>query len=276
MADMLGADIPLLTALLSQAAQNAETMVRTLDTLKKSYDEAKRVAGFAEEARQAYLAVSSYNGELFQEGFTRALESAFPDVGYFRREASHAGPWAQASGELQRLVSICLGGPSGSCRQLQEALSLQQTREALARTFGAAPTGAHDLAAIDHEAAVAIAASSAQEGRSQRATALSEALMKQCSNATDQENLAACQAAANAAQIEALRQSADTNSQLAEGNRLQALQLVQVNRARKKELADAEERRELVLESVRRASSPVPRVESDGVSLIPDGAGGSR
>jgi len=227
------------------------------------------VAGYAEDAVNAYNYFKAYNANLFKRDVQQSFEASYPDIGYFRREASGAGSWAYGSGELQRLLRLCLTGASGSCRPLQEAMSVQQTRDALTATFGRAPVGADDLNAIDHESAVAIAAGSTQQGRSQRARALSDSLMQQCQGADgDRNNLAACQAAASSAQIETLKEQADIADQVAETNRLQALQLQQGNQQRKRELQEASERRALLLEGVEKAARPPVPIRTEGYDLL--------
>src|SRR5262245_54759990 len=141
-ADMFGGDLPLLGGLVAQTAQTVTTLGETLATLRQSYEEAKRVAGYADDAYRAFKSFQSYSAELFAGGVGQGLETAYPDVAYFRRQASGVEPWARGSGELQRLVKLCIGGPAGSCGDFQEAINYQQAREALASTFGTAPSGA--------------------------------------------------------------------------------------------------------------------------------------
>ena len=278
-ADPFGGDIPILTGILVQATDQVTRMSETLATLRSTYEDARRVAGYADDAYQAFNEFQHFNAELFRQDVTRSLEMAFPDVGYFRRQASDTGPWAKGSGELQRLITLCLTGGTAGCTQVQEAITLQQARDALSSTFGTAPEGAYDLKAVDHEAAVAIASSSAQQGRSAEAREVSKRLLSQCgvdpvgnviSKSRDPRVLAQCQAAAASAQIVALQQNADLADQVAETNRLQAMQLAQKNQDRKRELYEAMERRFFLLESANGAAyRPVP-VETEGFNLLED------
>src|SRR5262249_35778991 len=116
-ADMLGGDLPLLGGLVAQAAQTGTTLGETLSTLRQSYEEARRVAGYADDAYRAFQAFQGYSAELFARDLVQGFETAYPDVAYFRREASGAGPWARGSGELRRLIRLCIGGLAGSCGQ---------------------------------------------------------------------------------------------------------------------------------------------------------------
>jgi len=274
-ADAFGADLPLLSAILVQTTDQVTRMAETLGTLKKSYDDARRVAAYADDAYQAFNQFRSFNVQLLGQNVTQTLTAAYPDIGVLRRQASDTGPWARGTGELQRLVSLCLGGGTAGCAQFQEAISVSQAREALSSTFGLAPGSAHDLKAVDHEAAVALSSSSSQQGRSTSMRAISRQLLSQCgADETRSQSplvLAQCQAAAASAQIVSLEQNADLADQVAEGNRLQALQLAQHNAVRKRELLKAEERRSLLLDNAARsAPRPVP-VLTEGFNLFDEG-----
>lgn len=269
-ADLFGADLPLLGGLVAQTVQSVQHLSETLGTLRQSYEEAKRLAGYADDAYRAFQQFKDYSAEMFARDLLNGFETAYPDIGYFRRQASGAGPWAQGSGELQRLVRLCVGGEDPACGQFREAVSYRQAREALARTFGTAPEGAHDVAAVDHESAAALAAGSAQEGRGEKARLLSEALRRHC-NGLSAESLAACQAAAATAEIEALKLQADLADQVAAGTRVMAMQLQLLNQARKRELHEAEERRRILLESTQQATQRPQPLEADGFNLIEGG-----
>jgi hypothetical protein len=266
-ADLFGADIPLLGGLVTQTVQSVQHLAETVSTLRKSYEEAKRLAGYADDAYRSFEHFKDYTAEMFVRDAVLGFETAYPDISYFRREASGAGPWAQGSGELQRLVRLCVGGADAACGEFREAVSYRQTRDALEETFGPAPPGAYDLTAVDHESAAALAAGSAQEGKSEKARLVSDALRRHC-NGLGASSLAACQAAAATAEIEALKLHADTADQIAAGNRIMAMQLQLHNQARKRELNEAEERRRVLLESAQQAlKRPVP-VEADGFNVV--------
>lgn len=269
-ADMLGGDLPILAGIFSTLTDSAAKAAETVGQLRRTYEETKRIAGYADDAYRTFEAFKKYNAELFSRDALQSLELAFPDVGYFRREASGAGPWARGSGELQRLVSLCLSGAAGSCTQYREAVSFADTRRALAETFGVAPEGAHDLAAVDYESAVALAAASAQEGRSTRARQVSKLLQAQCQG-KDAAGLAACQAAGASAQVEALRAQADIAEQVATGNRLQSMQLQLQTSARKQAHAEAERRHALLLEGALQSSPQPTPVKTEGFSLLSPG-----
>ncbi len=273
-ADFWGGDIPLLTAILTNTSQQLTKVGETLGTLKSTYVETRRLAAYADDAVKTFNAFRSYSLALFKQDVTQALETSFPELGYFRQQASGTGPWAQGTGELQRLVTYCLrallsGEKSGTgCAELQETLSLQQARNAITSTFGNVPpvAGSVEVRAVDHEAAVALAASSADLGRNKVTRLNARALLAQCtSEGADSES---CQAAAHAAQIEQLRQTAFVGDQLAESNRLQAMQLLQENARRKREFGEAIDRRRLVLESATKAAPQPVKLRTDGINIL--------
>src|SRR5712692_1783025 len=221
-ADFFGGDLPLLTAIVTNTSAQLTKLGETLSTLRKSYEDAKRVASYADDAFQAYQHFSHYSAQMFRDDVTRSFESAYPDVAYFRREAAH-GAQMEGSGEFGRLLTYCVFRRSGDrCVELQESLSLQQARNTISSTFGAPPAvdGYRQMKSVDDEAGLAIAASSSQTGRDQIARAQAESLREQCLGAADDDSLAACQAAANLAQIQALKQTTELTDQVAESNRL--------------------------------------------------------
>jgi hypothetical protein len=196
-ADLFGSDLPLLSAIVTNTAQQLTKLSETLSTLRKTYDEAKRVASYADDAYRAYQHFSHSSAQMFKDEVTHSFESAYPDLAYFRREAS-SGPQIDGSGDLGRLLSYCVSGRNESqCIELQQALSLQQARNNIATVFGSAPAvaGYTEMKSIDAEAGLAVAASSSQIGRDQITRAQAKSLQEQCAGDTDYANLAACQAA---------------------------------------------------------------------------------
>src|SRR5687767_7853484 len=117
-ADMFGADIPVLSGILVQATDTVVKINEQIRTAKQSYEEIRRVAGYADEAAQAFKDFSNLNSKLFGGDLGGMLDQAFPDLSSIRAEASRAGGggrWADGTGELRSLVSVCL--TSGHCSQ---------------------------------------------------------------------------------------------------------------------------------------------------------------
>jgi uncharacterized phage infection (PIP) family protein YhgE len=265
-ADMFGGDLPLLTGILTQATSTVSQLSSMLQAAKASYDQMKQMAGYAADAADAYRQFTQLNSALFKGDLAGTLEQAFPEAAALRDEASRdaSGGWLQGNGQLRRMVNLCVS--TGNCAQAQDALSFDQTRRALSTAFGLAPTS--ELAAADNEAAVAISASSAQEGRGAVDRAYASDLMKECQSHGGKTNLASCQAAAAAAQIAAVQQNADVADAVAQGNRLQALQLELKGEERKRELLEAQQRRDVLVEGAQEAASAPPRVETEGFDAL--------
>ncbi len=269
-ADLFGGDLPLLSAIVTNTAQQLTKLGDTLSTLRKGYEDAKRVASYADDANRAYQHFSHYSGQMFRDDVTRSFESAYPDIAYFRREAS-SGPQLDGSGGLGRLLSYCISGRNGNqCVALQQALSLQQARDNITTVFGPAHpvAGYAEMKSVDDEAGLAIAASSSQTGRDQIARAKAESLQQQCTEDTDDSNLAACQAAGSLAQIETLKQSTELTDEVAESNRLQALRLAQENAKRKREIGESIERRQIILEGAQNMKLRPPQLKAEGLDVF--------
>jgi hypothetical protein len=269
-ADLFGGDLPLLTAIVANTAQQLTKLGETLSTLRKTYDDARRVASYADDAYKAYQHFSRSSGQMFKDEVARSLENAYPDLAYFRREASR-GPRLYGSGELGRMLSYCLTVSNGSrCIELQQALSLQESRNNLLNIFGPPPAvaGYVEMKSLDDEAALAVAASSSQIGRNQIARARAESLQEQCMAEGADGNLAACQAAGSLAQIQTLKQSTELTDQVAESNRLQALRLAQENARRKREVGEAIERRQILLDGAQNISPRPPQLKAEGLDVF--------
>lgn len=264
-----GADLPLLGVMAANSAQTLSTLNTSLQQARASYDEIKRMAGIAQEAKDAFEEFRNFNTDLLGEG-RDMLDEAFPEVGRIRDEAAHlsaGGRWASNNGELRRMVRVCLTG--GDCTEARQALTYSETRTAITTVFGLAPNGVLD--AVDSEAAVAVTASAATEGRSTATREYADELMKQCiaKRATgSQAALAACQAAAAAAEIAALEGNANVADGVAQGNRIAAMQLMLESEKRKRDLQEAHERRQVVLDGAKKMTEPPPRIETDGFDLV--------
>jgi len=269
-ADLFGGDLPLLSAIVTNTAQQLTKLGETLSTLRKTYEDAKRVASYADDAYKAYQHFSHYTAQMFRDEVTHSFESAYPDIAYFRREASR-GPQIDGSGGLGRLLSYCISGRNGNqCVELQQALFLQQARDNIWTIFGPVPpvAGYAEMKSVDDEAGLAIAASSSQTGRDQIARAQAQSLQEQCTGDADDSNLAACQAAGSMAQIQSLKQSTELTDQVAESNRLQALRLAQENAKRKREIGESIERRQIILEGAQNMTLRPPQLKAEGLDVF--------
>jgi hypothetical protein len=270
-ADLWGIDLAPLTAIASSAAAQVVQLADSLAQLAALYAQAKKVAGYADDAARAYREFQSFGSGVFSGNALSAIESAFPDLAYFRSGASNTGPWAQGTGELQRMIRGCL---AGSCFQVRGTVTLTDAKAAVAGTFGEIPpvAGAIEATAMDHEAAVGISSSSAQVGRDAVARAQAKALMEKCTDTGTDDALAACQAAGAAAQILQAEETADLTDAVSESNRLEAARLAQENAKRKREITEAVERRLAILDGLKELVPPPSQVTTDGLPAALEGA----
>lgn len=235
------ADIPFLTTLVAQSASQLTQLSQTLTTLRQTYEETRRYVGMADDAVRTFEGMRQF-GEAVIRQPDAAFGTLFPDAAYLRREIQSPTLWGQGTGELQRRVTLCLGGATG-CAQVYERLSGRQARQAISDTFGTAPPGRDDIAAVDAEAARAIVGASVAEGRAEVSRAQYEALLTRCTTAGD---VTACQAAANMATILQARGTADLNEQMALSNRLKAVELANTAAKEKREAREAQQRKDAV------------------------------
>ena len=227
---------------IEELAQGLETFV----TLTQTYDETRKYVGYAEDAVRLFKDFQAFGDEVLvrPQGL---IEKLFPDYAHYRREPSGTGPWAEGTGELQRIIRQCLGsGAVRGCAEFQEAVTMRQARNAIERTFGTVPVADLEVNAVDYEASLAIASTSALAGRNAMTREQAKALLRHCTEGSSDGAAAACQAAAHAAAILQLQQLSGVSDAIAQSNRLQAVQLAQDNAARKREIDEALERRAAV------------------------------
>src|SRR6476659_5061882 len=134
-ADLVGADVPVLSGILVQATQTVMSVNESLKTARESYEEFRRMAGYADEAARAYQEFSQLNARMFNGDLQGAFSEAFPEIASIRADAQQLA----GGGEMRRLIQVCL--QVGQCAQARAALTFQQTREALSALFGTAPEG---------------------------------------------------------------------------------------------------------------------------------------
>lgn len=236
------ADIPFLTTLVAQSASQLTQLTQTLTTLRQTYEETRRYVGIADDAIRTFEGMKQFGTAVIHQP-DAAFGSLFPDAAYLRRELQSPTAWGAGTGELQRRVSLCLGGAQG-CTQVYERLTSQQASSAISATFGTLPAGVRrdDIQAIDTEAARALVASSSAEGQAAVSRAQYDALLSKCTAG----DVTSCQAAANMAEILQARGTADLNEQMALSNRLKAVELANTAAKAKAEEREALERRDAV------------------------------
>lgn len=242
-ASLFGEENGPLTALVAQGVAEIDQAAQTFAQLKQTYDETRKYVGLAQDAVNGFKEFGAFADSIYRNP-GHALESAFPDAAALSRDLQSPNAWGSGTGELQRLIKVCLSG--GNCVAFREAVTARQARDSISKTFGTSPLHRDDLETIDVEASKSIRDSMVQGSKSALAGEQARALMQKCTSGTDNQAVAACQAAANLGQLMQLEQTAALNEQVAESNRLKALELAAKNADRKRELQEGQGRQRLL------------------------------
>lgn len=275
-ADTVGADIPLLIELIANSVDQLAELRESLTVLRQSADDARKMAGYADDARQTFEAFANASPEDIVNGSDRSLSALLPELNELRGAASGSPEWAQGSGELQAKLSFCLsevlkaGGDPSSCTDIRRALTLEESRSALSATFGESRGKAPpDVKAVDHEAAVALSATSALESRAALQRLKADALLRRChGDGPAKPSAEACAAAAHEADVLALDALSHVSDGVSQTARLSALQLAQQNAERKRELKGKAERDAAVMAGFNRLLPPAPALKVDAPSVL--------
>jgi hypothetical protein len=230
-ADLFGADVPILTSILTTALQQLDTATKTFETLGKAYQETKRIASYAADAREAYEEIRALSSGRLANSGLNALYRAYPEISFFQGEAQYGyRSWGQGYGGFSPELQRCLqditrdavgstggGGTSNACNQWRRTVTAEKLDQDLRRTFGDLPQGRPELAVVRAEdisreqryqaelvkkAAVETQVYDPQNG-----------MLQKCVTARDP---VVCQTLAAQAQIQAFEQQAETNRKLEE------------------------------------------------------------
>jgi hypothetical protein len=261
-ADLFGGDIPLLGTLVTQGTQELANAAQLIRTANEQLSAAKRVVGYAEEAKAALAHFQHYSVADFGDDVLGLSNGAVP-VSDASRLVSGITSWAPATGELRSLLRRCLaseGSGSTACRQMHEAISQEDARKALSQTFG--PALHPETKAADYEVARGLSvADTHTQQEAARATLSAASRKTACGPGGDASTCALAQTARQESQLDTV------NAQLAEGNRLAATALALQNAERKRALAEAEQRQAALASGLRALEVPGVRVQGEGVTL---------
>jgi hypothetical protein len=247
-ASLFGEENGPLTTLVVQSASQISQLSEAIATAKETYDETKKYVGMAQDAVNVFTEMKSFGDSVINSP-DRALASLFPALGSIQGELSTPDTWRQGTGELQRRVRLCLAG-SKACGEFYERLQGQQAQQAITRTYGTVPANVKriDIEATDSEASAALVVSSIHQGKAEVSRQQYDALIQKCLGSPGSDaDMTSCQAAANMAEILQAKGTADLNEQMATSNRLQATQLATSSAAQKREVREAQERANAVL-----------------------------
>lgn len=267
-ASLFGEENGPLTALVVQAVMAFEQGAQSLAELRQTYEETKKYVGLAQDAVKGFNDFANFASGVVNDP-TNALASVMPDAAYLVRDIQSPQNWGRGTGELQRLVRVCLAG-NGECGQFREAVTAQAARDAISKTFGTAPVPNDAIETVDTEAAVAIRGSMASDAKATMAAEQAKALMRKCTSGTSNEAMQACQSAANLGQLLQVEQTALMNQQLAESNRLKAVELAAQNADKKQAVIETFERAKMLDEGLRRMT-PKPYLFEEPNAAAPEG-----
>jgi len=307
-ADLFGADVPILTNILTTSLQQLDTASKTFETLGKAYRETKRLASYAADAKEAFNEIQSFSSNRLGNSGLRALYRAYPEISFLQGESQYGyRSWGQGYGgfspELQRCLqditrdtirsdggsgtsagSVPVTGVESSCDQWQRTVTGQRLDQDLRRTFGDLPQSRPELGAIRAE-------DIAREQRYQAEFLKKAAVEKQVydpQNGMLQKCLTArdpvvCQTLAAQAQIQTFEQQAETNRKLEElihqqtiANELkiaEAKRIEDEERARRASLVDGLRAFGWKGLSEQTSASPPPPAPSPGPSRAPAAPG---
>jgi hypothetical protein len=275
----------LLADLVANAVQQLATLSDTLATARKTYDEARKVSGYARDAYAIAASFQQFSLQRFGQRLQSDMDNAYPDAAYYRDQMEY-GRWVQG-GRLAPYVRYCLSGTLSKngageivfnteklCTQLRQELGTAHVLTMLGETFGAVPASEAaspkgvQAAVVDAEVAAQITAQTSQWNRTQRVKQLDEQMEADCASTSDADGpSAACEAAAQRAQMDALAEHAETNRLLSEQARLMALQLAQKNADLKREMTEASERRAALARDGQTFGSETLRIRASGSQL---------
>jgi hypothetical protein len=137
-------DTTSLVQILITAMQQLNTLNEQLGTLRRTYSETKKLAGYAEDAIAAFRGIA--HADL--SGSVQLLEDAVPNLRYFDREAHHLNSWTQGRGELTWLVRGCV-------RARQREIGVLATDQQAQENWATNPDGSPYPTADDRAAAAA-------------------------------------------------------------------------------------------------------------------------
>ncbi|WP_242392166.1 hypothetical protein [Anaeromyxobacter oryzisoli] len=239
-ADLFGADLPILTEILSTALKQLDTASKTFETLGNAYRETKKIATYAADAKAAFDEIQSFSGSRLANSGLQAIYRAYPEVSFLQGEAQYGyRSWGQSYGGLSPELQRCLqditrdtvraagsgtnagvapvAGSGSACDQWQRTVTAQKLDQDLRRTFGDLPQGRPELALVRAD-------DIAREQRYQAELLKKASVEKQVYDSKDgmlQKCLTAhdpvvCQTLAAQAQIQTFEQQAETNRKLEE------------------------------------------------------------
>lgn len=254
-----GGDV-LLADLLANSIKQLTVATESLAELRRSYDEVRKVAEYADDAANAARSFQGYSALRFGDHFLAETDAIRPNMQQYRDEALGAlgvkgTEWAHAGG---------IHGRADGARVLG----------ALKSTFGgdaaAMPT---QVMVVDAEVAAAIQGETAQAEVASLQKERVRELLRRCNGSGDvgstrdaKKVAEECRSAAEQAQLLQLEEGQQTNLKLAQIARLHAVGVEQKNADLKRELAEQQARRQGLTEGFNTLSRQGVSIRTGGLA----------
>jgi hypothetical protein len=241
----------ILAEMLANGMKQLSVATSALAEVKRTYDETRKLAAFAEDAAMAAQSFRSFSATRFGASFVADVEAASPDLQRYRRDAIAGlglveSGWVAGTGAGP--AGTCLGGVG--CGKAIGAAETKRLVSAVQETFGKSGLGAADeTKAVDAEVAAAIAGDVAQSRTAALEKARLRDLLQVCTGGAGLSAREAkigaeeCKLAAEHAQVLQLGEGQESNVKLAELARLQAIAVEQKNSDLKRAMAEEDARR---------------------------------
>jgi len=248
----------LLADIMANSIKALEVGSEQLRTMGQTYRAAQQVADLAGDAVRLTRSFGSFSVQRFGKRFYDDLNTAYPDVNYFRAEffRTYNGgldTWARGTGALDFMLAQCGADAvrhQPACNQLRQTLDSNKLISAIQDTFGAAPLDPRSqeekqAAVIDAEVAGKLKALQAATIRYQKLEKQTQCLRVACQAAQagigaaslDPEcaelqldtSAASCAEMASLANVLAYEEQVKAHKEDLEQQRLQVLQLAAHN-----------------------------------------------
>ena len=301
---MPDADSATLVAILGNTIKTVAALNEQLGELRNVYTEAKRLAAYADDSRQAFDALARLDFARLEA----MVERAVPNAGYFGREARYGyKSWGHGSGELEMMVSLCLNdreaawkgaadaenkrpktSPNAGMTAAQAADVERWRREIPAprprivedpcETLQRRLSGQEVSIALERlfgspasapgtqQAAESKLSADAQQVRDIARAERARSLLRMCQDATGSD-FDSCQSAAMSAEVGSYQQLVELTDQVADLNRTEATRLVQETADRERLRREAQDRGQILQQGIDDLPTQTPKVEAPGFTF---------
>src|SRR4051812_20499880 len=283
-----------LIQLLVTSMRQLNTLNDQLGTIRQTYAETKKLAGYTEDAVAAFQGLARAD---FSDG-VQILEDAVPNLRYFDREAHHLNSWTQGQGEFIALMRSCVRAVQRNgeararvaenqaapvtlstiptCNDLDRELSGAHLAELILRDFGPPRTPAQ--LRVDQVAADALGHSAALHLRDTTLEQDWKSYEEYCFASAnggllvdlDDSIMDRCQAAEILVQLRSARETQILRGEVRQLKDIEAYRLLGENGERKQQTEDRAREQQQVLDGATHMTAPEIRMTAPGFDLRGD------